>query len=164
MSKAMDIAKYFINKDTEKELFNKTLIAKNGRCFYEGNARLNKFLHLAQNIYLAKTGTLLFEDELYAYDNGAVIPEIQEHYAVLLSKAPFKVNLPDDKRDFLDRFFVAFKNADIDELIDLSHEDSEWEEHHGSYRMQDQKMDTLSKEAEYKEQYADIINVMERIS
>lgn len=33
MSKAMDIAKYFINKDTEKELFNKTLIAKNGHSF-----------------------------------------------------------------------------------------------------------------------------------
>ena len=85
MLRAVDIAKYFINKDSDKTLFNKNTICKNGRTFYEGNARLNKFLHLAQNIYFAKHNKLLMDTSFYAYDNGAVIPDIQEHYGALIN-------------------------------------------------------------------------------
>ena len=83
MLKAIQVAKYFLSLDTNHTMFNKDLIERNGRTFHEGNARLNKYLHLSQNIYLAKTGVPLIEDDFYAYDNGAVIPDVQERYAVL---------------------------------------------------------------------------------
>ena len=84
MQAVIQIAKYFLSKDPDRQLFNKTLVHKNGRDFYEGNARLNKYLHLAQNIFIAKTGTKLFQEDLYAYDNGAVALDVQENYAILL--------------------------------------------------------------------------------
>ena len=50
MLKAIDVAKYFLNKD-DGTLFNNKLVERSGRRFYEGNARLNKYLHIAQNQY-----------------------------------------------------------------------------------------------------------------
>ena len=86
MLSALQVAKYFLSLDESGTLFNKNIIEKNGRKFYEGNARLNKYLHLAQNIYIAKTGNPLMDADFYAYDNGAVVPSVQERYAVILAE------------------------------------------------------------------------------
>ena len=51
---AKDVAQYFISKDEDRLLFNTKDVELNGRKFYEGNARLNKYLFLAQVVYLAK--------------------------------------------------------------------------------------------------------------
>lgn len=157
----VDVAKYFINKDTDHQLFNTNLINRNGRTFYEGNARLNKLLHLAQNIYYAKTGHLLMDTTFYAYDNGAVIPEIQERYSILIHRTPHNVKFDTETTDFLDRFYKAFKNADVDELIELSHEDSEWEDKHIYFDKKSQQMDTEKHLEEYRKQYKDIIAVLD---
>lgn len=163
MLKAIDIASYFINKDTDRLLFNKEFIHKNGRGFYEGNARLNKYLHLAQNIYIAKTGGKLFNEDLYAYDNGGVVLSVQENYSILLNTKRGVV-IPEDVCIFLDKIYKIFENASIDELIELSHEDNEWENKRIYHmRKEDQKMDSLSHVDEYKEQYHDIIKVMDRM-
>ena len=90
--KALDIAKWFLSKDVDKTLFNKELTSKNVITFYEGNVRLNKFLHLAQNIHIAKYGKPLFNERFYAYDNGAVVEDVRTNYAVLLNKK--KTTLP----------------------------------------------------------------------
>ena len=37
--RAIDVAEYFLSKDPERKLFTKKLQTKNGRKFYEGNAR-----------------------------------------------------------------------------------------------------------------------------
>lgn len=162
MIKAIDIAKYFLSKDKEHAVFDKTIIEKNNRRFYAGNARLNKYLHLAQNLYIAKTGHLLFEDPLYAYDNGAVVPEVQENYAILRSRDE-KIDIPLDIKQFLDKVYAFLKNATLDELIDLSHEDDEWLQKHSFYDKKSQKMESLSHYEDYKEQYADALLVMERM-
>lgn len=158
------VAEYFLSKDKDSggRLFNKVLVHKNGRDFYEGNAKLNKFLHLAQNIYIAKTGEKLFNEDMYAYDNGAVVPEIQENYAILLSKAKWPT-LPPEISDYLARIYEMFKNAPLDELIELSHEDDEWMEKHPHYRKCDQKMDSLAHVEEYRKQYKDAIKVLDRM-
>ena len=161
MLRDVDVAKYFINKDTDHQLFNMNLINRNGRTFYEGNARLNKFLHLAQNIYYAKTGHPLMNTTFYAYDNGAVIPEIQERYSVLIHRTPYHVKFDNETTDFLDRFYQAFKNADVDELIELSHEDSEWEDKHIYFDKRSQRMDIEKHLEEYRKQYKDIIAVLD---
>lgn len=162
MVSAIDVAKYFLGKDSCHKLFNKKLIERNGRKFYEGNARLNKYLHLAQNFYIALTGRKLFEDDLYAYDNGAVAVNVQKNYAVLLQRAD-EPQFGPEIRDFLDRVYKIFENATLDELIELSHEDSEWAARHDCYLKQDQKMDSMSHAEEYREQYQDVLRVMERM-
>ena len=162
MLKAREIAKYFLNKDKEQRIFTKNLIERNGRTFYEGNIRLNNYIHMAQNLYIAKCGKKLFADDLYAYDNGAVAVDVQENYAILLNWNK-ETQFEDDIRDFLDRVYIIFQNATLDELIALSHEDSEWVAKHSYASKQEQKMDSLARMDEYREQYKDILRVMERL-
>lgn len=160
---ARQVAQYFLAKDSMCKLFNKNLIQKNGRNLYEGNARLNKYLHMAQNLFIPKTGEKLFQDEMYAYDNGAVALDVQENYAILWSRTDVP-EIPVDIAQFLDKVYKALKSATLDELIELSHEDSEWGKKNRHYAKQNQKMDSLAHAEEYREQYADMLRVMERMS
>lgn len=163
MMKGIDVARYFLSLDKGSEIFNKVLRTQKGRTFYEGNARLNKYMHLAQNIYIAKYGVPLMDSVFYAYDNGAVDPVVQESYSVLLERRNQAVSVPEKEQRFLDSIFKAFYNASLDELIELSHEDSEWMDKHGYYRKEEQKMDSMAHKEEYKKQYADMIKVLERM-
>lgn len=161
--RAIDVAEYFLSKDPERKLFTKKLQTKNDRKFYEGNARLNKYLHMAQNVFIAKTGERLFGDNLYAYDNGAVAVDVQENYSVLWSRCNAPAFTP-ELVAFLDKLYFILENAPLDELIEISHEDPEWADKHRGYSKESQRMDSLSRFAEYKKQYADVIEMMERIS
>lgn len=166
MLKAIDVACFFLSMDTDKTVFTKNLVEKNGRKFWDGNAKLNKFLHLAQNIYIAKTGQALIMDDFYAYDNGAVVPSVQENYSSLLKNYD-KFNtsgITEDKKEFLAKFFKAFKSAELDELIALSHEDDAWKEKAMHYRKSDQKMDMAANADKYKKQYGDIVRVLDRMA
>ena len=163
MLKAMEVAKYFFSKDPNRQIFNLKLIQRNNRSFYEGNAKINKFLHMAQNIYVAKNGVPLFDDALYAYDNGAVVDDVLNMYAILYNKEIVAPKLDGDINDFLDRIFYLLRDADIDELIQMSHEDDEWIEKSRNHKKNEQKMDSLSRIDEYKKQYADALWVMDRM-
>ena len=163
MLKVRDVAMYLINKDSSGSIFNKSLIERNGRTFYEGNARLNKLLHLAQNIYIAKEGKKLFDADFYAYDNGAVVIDVQENYSVLLNRKYVPQNIDYSSQLFLDKIYTIFKNASLDELIELSHEDDEWISKQKYYKKSDQKMDSMANVDVYKEQYHDILTVMENM-
>lgn len=164
MLKGVDVAIYFLSLDTEHDIFNKKTLTKNGRKFYEGNARINKYLHMAQNIYIAKYGKPLMDSIFYAYDNGAVDPNVQEKYSVLLNMRNTPISISDEEKHYLDSIYKAFRNAPLDELIELSHEDPEWIDKHGYYKKEDQIMDSMARKEEYAEQYADIIKVLERMS
>ena len=163
MISSFDVALYFLSLDKKHEFFNKTLCTRNGRTFYEGNARLNKYMHLAQNIYIAKYQEPLMDSTFYAYDNGAVDTTIQENYSVLLEQKDKNITLPEKEKKFLDTIYKVFQNATLDEMIELSHEDSEWISKHNFYQKKDQLMDSMSHKEEYAEQYADMIKVMERM-
>ncbi len=163
MLKGVDVAIYFLSLDKKQDVFNKEILVKNGRKFYVGNARLNKYLHMAQNIYIAKYGKPLMDSVFYAYDNGAVDPNVQEKYSVLLNMRNNPVSIGEDEKKYLDSIYDAFKNAPLDELIELSHEDPEWIDKHGYYKKEDQIMDSMARKEEYAEQYADMIKVLERM-
>ena len=163
MLRGIEIAEYYLSKDPNREVFTKNLISRNGRNFYEGNARLNKYLHLSQNVYIAKTGSKLFADDLYAYSNGAVDIEVQENYAVLWSKN-IVPTLSSAVTTFLDKMYTILEDASIDELIEISHEDSEWADKHRWYSKEKQKMDSLARVDEYRNQYADVLEMMGRMS
>ena len=163
MLRGIDAALYFLSLDKEHKIFDKQLRIQKGRKFYEGNARLNKYLHMAQNIYIAKYGEPLMDSVFYAYDNGAVDPNVQERYSVLLERRNQPITITDQEKKFLDSIYKAFYNASLDELIELSHEVSGWIEKHRHYRKEEQRMDSMSRREEYAEQYADMIKVLERM-
>ena len=63
MFSADTIAKYYLSKDPDRILFNKNVVTKNDRKFYEGNVRLNKYLFLSQVVYLARYGKKLISTQ-----------------------------------------------------------------------------------------------------
>lgn len=158
------VAKFFLSLDKQRKYFNKNLITKNNRNFYEGNARLNKLMHLAQNIYYAMTEELLINADFYAYDNGAVIPEIQENYGRLIAaKNEDDFDFSDEEKLFLTKIFVVFKDAPLNELIEIDHEDPEWRKKHSAYSKLEQKMDIIPNLDDYKKRYKDIIIIMNKM-
>ena len=155
MIKARDAARFVISLDSKKEYFTKKLIKMNGREFYEGNARLNKILHMAQNIYIGRTGKKLIDADFCAYDNGGVIPDIQENYAFLIgTNDGIAFDVENEDQQFLHKVFIMLKDAPIEELIDIDHEDPAWEEKHMFHnRKSDQIMNSLAYVDDYKDRY-----------
>lgn len=122
---AKNVAEYFLSKDPERKLFNKNIVIYNDRKFYEGNARLNKYLFLAQVVYMAKFESKLFSDDFCAYDNGPVVEAIMISYGRLNGKENKNI-INDEIRTFLDKIYSSLENATYEELIDITHEDPEW--------------------------------------
>lgn len=161
MLSAKDVAKYFLSKDKENKLFNINLIELNGRACYEGNVRLNKYLYLAQTVYLAKYGTLLFNDDFVAFDNGPVIKEIMNSYASMRgNKKDNNINLTEEVKKFLDKIYISLKDASCKELVEITHEDSAWKElSPNTYNAP--VMDLLKYKNKFEKQYRGLIKVME---
>lgn len=125
MISAEVVAKYYLSKDPDRVLFNNNVVIKNNRKFYEGNARLNKYLFLSQVVYLAKYEKKLISNDFVAYENGPVVKEIITEYPRMSSQRK-TVDISDDIKVFLDKIYDALRNASYDELIDITHEDPEW--------------------------------------
>lgn len=125
MLTAKQVAEYFLSKDSERKLFNHNVVSYNGRKFYEGNARLNKYLFLAQVVYLAKYNSRLFSDDFSAYDNGPVVELIMNTYGRLEANNDNSISKKD--KDFLDKIYLSLENATYEELIEITHEDPEWQ-------------------------------------
>ncbi len=162
MYSARDIALYYLSKDPNHNIFTTDLTCRNGHNFYSGNARLNKYLHISQNLFYAKTGNLLFADPLLAYANGAVVNDVYRNYSSLLSNSKSFTEADNSVRCFLDKIFYVLQNASLEELIELSHEDSAWQEKRNCTGAE-QKMDTEGHHKEYVEQYSDMLKVIDRI-
>lgn len=161
MLTAKEVAKYFLSKDEKRELFTKKLITKNGRTFYSGNARLNKYLHLSQNVYIGMTGKKLFSDDLYAYDNGAIVPNVSSQFPILYSSKTVP-NISDKEiRTFLDKMYSILGDAELEELIEVSYEDDAWQVKSNQYYLPDEKMDTTAFKDVYKKQYKDVIKMID---
>lgn len=125
MLTAKNVAEYFLSKDPERKLFNKNIVIYNDRKFYEGNARLNKYLFLAQVVYMAKFESKLFSDDFCAYDNGPVVEAIMTSYGRLNAKENQAI-INEEIRSFLDKIYLSLENATYEELIEITHEDPEW--------------------------------------
>lgn len=119
------VAKYFLLKDTEHNLFDMNIVTCNNENFYEENVRLNIYLFLSQVVYLAKYNRVLFYGDFRAYDNGPVILDIMKIFPVLKSKENFN-SLSDKDKNFLDKIYKSLENATYEELTNIIHEDPEW--------------------------------------
>ena len=80
-----NIAKYILFLDKNNDIFINNLLTLNGRECYEGNVRLNKYLHIMQMVYFAMTDKKLFDEEMYAFDNGVVVNSVMNNYVYLKS-------------------------------------------------------------------------------
>ena len=125
MLTAKQVAEYFISKDIDRKLFNNNVVTYNGRKFYEGNARINKYLFLSQVVHLAKYNKKLFSDNFVAYDNGPVVETIMNSYGRLVGKN--ELDIDKEEKIFLDKIYLSLENATYKELIEITHEDPEWQ-------------------------------------
>lgn len=156
--KAIEVAKYYLSKDINGQLFNNNIVVKNERKFYEGNARLNKYLFLAQVVYLARYERKLFDDDFVAYDNGPVLVDIIRGYSHIVSNNK-NSTINDSDKIFLDKIYDALKDATYEELIDITHEDPEWIKlSHDTYNAP--VMNLEENIAEYQKRYKGLIEAL----
>ena len=99
MISGIDVALYFISLDPEHKVFNRRKCVQDGRCFYIGCERLNHYMHMAQNIYIAKYGEPLMDSVFYAYDGGAVDRAVYEKYPELLECGDKEIQIDDNVKN-----------------------------------------------------------------
>lgn len=153
MISARDAALYLMSLDNLGNYFNKDIIQLGIYSPYEGNVRLNKIIHLANNMYYARTEEPLIEDDFYAYVNGAVALDVQENYAYLLAKKnELSYNIGTFEKEFLKKVFDILKDTPIERLVEIDHEDPAWIEKSVYPLKLQQKME----QAKYLECYKDM--------
>ena len=159
MLNALTIAQYFMSRDPEHMVFQDRIVDYPIGRFYEATTRLNAFLHLAQNLWIAWSGEKLFREDFYAYDSGAIVPVVQRNFTELYYRED-RPELPEPPQKFLTELFDMLKGIPLDELILLSREDTEWAEKNNRYGCKERRMDSLSRKDEYRQQYADVLMTM----
>lgn len=163
MIQGIDVALYFIGLDSAHKVFNKRKSVQDGRCFYVGCERLIHYMHMAQNIYIAKCGEPLMDSVFYAYDGGAVDRVVYDKYPELLECGNDGLPIDDNTKKYLDAIYHALHNTSLEELTILCQEDPEWADKYYQHS-KNKQMDSMAHAAAYKTMYADMINVLERMN
>ena len=160
MEKVENIAKYILFLDKNNDIFINKLLTLNGRDCYEGNVRLNKYLHIMQMVYFAMTDKKLFDEEMYAFDNGVVVNSVMNNY-VYLKSTKKSYNISDENvKKYIEKMFNILKYAPLEDLIEISHQDEEWRKKHNFYQKKDQLIDVDSQKENYKIMCADFIDML----
>ena len=68
----------------------------------------------------------MFNDEFCAYDNGPVVETIMTSYGRLNGNSNLDI-IDEETKTFLDKIYLSLENATYDELIEITHEDPEWQ-------------------------------------
>ena len=160
MEKVEDIAKYILSLDKNNDIFVNKLLTLHGRNCYEGNVRLNKYLHIMQMVYFAMTDNKLFNEDMYAFDNGVVVNMVMNDYSYLKSNKE-TYNITDKSvKLYIEKMFNILKYAPLKDLIEISHQDEEWKKKHNFYQKKGQLMDVDSQKENYKIMCADFIEML----
>lgn len=160
MEKVEDIAKYILSLDKNNDIFVNKLLTLYGRNCYEGNVRLNKYLHIMQMVYFAMTDNKLFNEDMYAFDNGVVVNMVMNDYSYLKSnKETYNITNKSVKL-YIEKMFNILKYAPLKDLIEISHQDEEWKKKHNFYQKKEQLMDVDSQKENYKIMCADFIEML----
>lgn len=160
MEKVENIAKYILSLDKNNDIFINKLIHLHGRDCYEGNVRLNKYLHIMQMVYFAMTDNKLFNEDMYAFDNGVVVNTVMNNYAYLKSNRDSYTISDENVKSYIEKMFNILKYAPLQDLIEISHQDEEWKKKHSFYKKNDQLIDVDSQKENYKIMCADFIDML----
>ncbi|MZP31346.1 DUF4065 domain-containing protein [Heliobacterium undosum] len=118
---AIEFAKWFVRFGHDKP-----------RNTFDGNMRLQKLLYFAQLIHLAKTDDVLFEDPIYAFENGSVVECVRQRYkndcSGYVSDAYLSdLKLSSEQEDTLKTAVEIFGGLTARELSNLNHFHKSWE-------------------------------------
>lgn len=82
-----------------------------------------------QMVYYAMNDKKLFDDEMYAYDNGVVVDTVMSNYRYLVNnKKTYSIN-DFSIKEYIKKMYNILKYAPLEELINISHQDKEWKKH-----------------------------------
>ena len=119
------IAKWFLNHDKIKNISEDV-----GGI---SNLKLQKLLYYAQGVYLAIKGIPLFEEPIYAWQHGPVVPCVYEQYN-LFGAAPIDFDEDFDIRSIslddvkiLEEVFEIFGQYSAWKLRDMTHEEQPYQ-------------------------------------
>lgn len=113
-----------------------------------------------QMVYYAMTDNKLFNEDMYAFDNGVVVGSVMNNYSSLKqNKKSFNINDEDIKK-YIEKMFNILKYAPLDDLIEISHQDEEWKKKNNFYQKKNQLIDVDSQKENYKMMCADFIDML----
>ena len=111
-------------------------------------------------VYFAMTDKKLFDEEMYAFDNGVVVNSVMNNY-VYLKSTKKSYNISDENvKKYIEKMFNILKYAPLEDLIEISHQDEEWRKKHNFYQKKDQLIDVDSQKENYKIMCADFIDML----
>ncbi len=128
---ALSITKYLLSLDPKREYFitkkmtNKTTLTTT----ITGNFRLNQMLYFLQILYYLKYEKSLFNDKIYAWENGMIVYSVYTRFSELYHNINGKdVKDIEDKetRKFIDKCFKFLKNISDRKLQELAYTDPVW--------------------------------------
>lgn len=156
MLHAETIARYILERDKDENsyLFPREREGRKQERFDKGNMRLNQYLHILQNLWIAKTGEKLFSEDMVADKYGGVVLEVWERYPLFDSSE----EIGPDVAAWIDKMCDIMDYAEVYELTDYTMDDPEWEE---KSQGKDRRMDSLARAAEYKKLYENTLAVWE---
>lgn len=131
MSDAFDYAKYFIKKDLDTR-----------RNTFDGNMKLQKLLLLADLVSLAERDEPLFDDVIFAFQQGCVIENVRQRYkndcaGLVEDSQRFDPNFSQEVYDILNLTVDLFGRLSARELSDINHSFDFWNNAYTSSIKQD---------------------------
>lgn len=123
MAKPIDVANYFLYLSKLKEDESVT------------NLKLQKLVYYAQGYYSAIFDKYLFQDDIYAWAHGPVVPDLYhffKKYGKNSIETPDNFDakcLTDEERELIDEVFDVYGQFSAWKLRNLTHEEKPWMDH-----------------------------------
>lgn len=133
MNDAIPIAKALMHKGADRERANTK----------DGNMIINKLLYFAQLISLYKYEEKLFENDIYAFQEGCVVDDVRvkylNNYNSMYAEAKlFDENeLTDEEKFVLDKTLELFGDFSAEELSEITHGHKSWAENYEGSKVGD---------------------------
>ncbi len=133
MLRAKEVAKWFLLRNKVEQ--------DQDECVESiSNLKLQKLLYYAQGIHLAVTDEILFEEDIYAWKHGPVVPDVYDEYKVnkgnpievLEDKNNYEltIKVQNDKKaaDTLEFVFNEYGQYSAWGLRNMTHNERPWKE------------------------------------
>lgn len=141
MKNAIEFAKALMNKGIDDRYTNTK----------DGNLVINKMLYFAQLISLAKYEKKLFDNHIFAFENGSVVEDVRQKYKNNYNDLKTESNLLDlntfsvEEKDVIEETINLFSDFSAEELSEITHGHTTWIEKFegsklGNFYMQDKQL------------------------